>query len=332
MKYATIVPCVILSTLLGAQDSKAPEGRFPAPDRVHQAALSDVLGMTVRLQPNPEASAEATSNGRLAKHPTGSIADLVLAADGGESQWAAVSIGGMLGIGDRIVAVPRTALVRVITEGDPVFELRATEAELKALPEFNPKTNDGESLSSVLLASKKAWTGVRPDWRAMPIDASSPKKVDAAGDKTVDASSRKVQDAKTAVPVAFLLASQLMGCKVKSSDDKDFGSVDQGCYNLKTNCVDFFIIGQGGLAGIGETDYLVPFQAGRMTFVGEDKDAVMTLARSAAALKNAPEYVKPDHGVVSEQNARQACEFYGVNYQTMTVGAAVGTTSPETKN
>jgi hypothetical protein len=252
------------------------------------------------------------------------IADLVLAADGGESHWAAVSVGGMLGIGDRIVAVPNTALACVMTEGDPVFELRATEAELKTLPEFKPMANDTRSLARVLTASEKAWTGIRPDWRAMPVDAAS--------SKTTDASSPNADHAKTVAPIAWLLASQIMGCNVKSSDNQDFGSIDQGCYDLKTNTVDFFVIGKGGLVGIGQTDYLVPFQAGRLTFVGEDKDAVMTLEHSAAVLKGAPKYVKPDHGLVSERNGRQACEFYGVNYRPMGVGAATGMKAHNAKN
>lgn len=305
MKYTALIPCAILSTLLSAQDDRRAEGGGATPEAPRHAALSDVLGMTVRLQATPEARAAAATEGKLASRPTGSIEDLVLAADSGEAYWAAVSVGGMLGIGDRIVAVPNSALVCVPTEGKPVFELRATEAELKALPEFDLKASKGAGLSAALRSAENSWKKARPTWHA----------------KTVEASLRKVDGAEQVVVPDSFLASHLMGCPVKSRDGKAFGSVGEGCYNLETNSVDYLVVGRGGVIGVGESHYLIPYKAGPLVFVGEDNKPSLSLAKSAAELADAPRYNKPDHGLVSEENGRQACEFYGVEHHAKTAKA-----------
>lgn len=305
MKYTALIPCAILSTLLSAQDDPRAEGRVAPPEAPRQAALSDVLGMTVRLQASPEARAAAATEGKVAGRPTGSIEDLVLAAGSGEAYWAAVSVGGMLGIGDRIVAVPNSALVCVPTEGKPLFELRATEAELKALPEFDLKASKGAGLSAALQSAENSWTKARPTWRA----------------KTVEASLRKVDGAEPIIAPASFLASHLMGCAVKSRDGKAFGSVSDGCYNLDTNTVDYLVVGRGGVIGVGESHYLIPYKAAPLVLVGEDDKPRLSLAKSAAELVDAPRYNKPDHGMVSGENGRQACEFYGVEHHAKTTPA-----------
>lgn len=69
----------------------------------------------------------------------GDIDDLVLWR-GDKSVQAVLAIGGVLGVGERLVAVPYGDL-RVSADGDQLF-INATDAELKARPAFS--YNEGE--------------------------------------------------------------------------------------------------------------------------------------------------------------------------------------------
>jgi hypothetical protein len=298
-----MAPIVALSTLLGAQDLVQPKTPATAPEAPRQAALSDVMSMTVRLQATTKAVNAATEAGTVAKQPSCSLTDIVIDGETGEASWAAVSIGGMLGLGDRVVAIPRYALVYTLTENDPVFDLRVTESELKSLPVFDPDAEKATGLNVSLLAAQKAWSKLRPnEWEAT-VEASS-----RAGDEstqTVEATDRKSAPRP-------ILVSNLMGCKVRSSDDNAFGSIDQGCYNLDTHRVDYLIVGKGGLVGIGESHYVIGFPFARMTFVGEDRTPSIVLGKTTSQLAEAPRYHKPKTGVVSLEDSRQATEFYAI--------------------
>ncbi|MDX2422189.1 MAG: PRC-barrel domain-containing protein [Amphritea sp.] len=73
----------------------------------------------------------------------GEIDDLVFSSKDNKL-YAIISVGGFLGMGDRLVAVPYSEL-RVTDDGDDVY-LDATEESLKGMPEF--KYNKGEVLGS----------------------------------------------------------------------------------------------------------------------------------------------------------------------------------------
>lgn len=321
MRIVTMAPIVALSTLLGAQDFVQPKTRVAAPEAPRQAALSDVMSMTVRLQATPKAVDEATEDGTVAAQPTGSLTDIILDRETGEARWAAVSIGGLLGLGDRVVAIPRSALVYTLTENDPVFELRVTETELKSLPVFEPDAEKANGLSASLLAAQKAWSKLRPNERESTVEASS--RADDESSQTVEATDRK----KAARPI---LASNLMGCEVRSSDDNGFGSIDQGCYNLDTNRVDYLMVGKGGVIGIGETHYLIGFPSARMTFVGEDRTPCIVLGKTTSELADAPKYHKPERGIVSLEDSRRATEFYAIKHASPQPES--GSNSPRPKN
>ncbi len=79
----------------------------------------------------------------------GEIDDLVYSR-GDNQLYAIISVGGFLGMGERLVVVPYSDL-RVSADGDDVY-LDATENSLKALPEF--KYIDGEEMGNATVMKR----------------------------------------------------------------------------------------------------------------------------------------------------------------------------------
>lgn len=351
MKYTFIPLLILLPATLIAQDDRRPQDTRPqdraaAANTQKQASLSDVLGMTVRLRASAEARAEAAEDGRIAKKPTGSIYDLLVNTTTGEAQFAVVSVGGILGIGDRSVVVPISTLTWTPTVSNPEFTLDATEAELKALPPFDKKRALADGLNTTVQNANRSWKEVRPDWKK-PVDAAA-EKADGTERTTEDAGrpigersrpvegerSRTAEEAKRAVDGVAgrvdgvdarsrhttLLASQLKGATVISSDNQDFGSVGVCSYNASSNTIEYVIVGKGGVLGMGGTDYLVPYLATRPVWSADNNELKLTLKKSHVELANAPEYNKPERGIVSDDNCARACKFFGVDRDAMKMG------------
>lgn len=89
---------------------------------IHRA--SEIIGMNV-MTPNNEDT-------------IGEVDDLVLDAQTGKIRYAAVSVGGFLGIGDKMVAVPWQSFKQLRDEdGDMYLSLDTTKEKLERAPGFN---------------------------------------------------------------------------------------------------------------------------------------------------------------------------------------------------
>jgi sporulation protein YlmC with PRC-barrel domain len=89
---------------------------------IHRA--SEIIGLNV-MTPNNEDT-------------IGEINDLVLDAKSGKIRYAAVSVGGFLGIGDKMVAVPWQAFEqRRDEDGNMFVSLNTTKEKLEQAPGFN---------------------------------------------------------------------------------------------------------------------------------------------------------------------------------------------------
>ena len=68
----------------------------------------------------------------------GDVEDLVLDAKTGEIRYAAISVGGFLGMGDKLVAVPWQSLnCEKDQQGDPQLTLNTSREKLKNAPGFD---------------------------------------------------------------------------------------------------------------------------------------------------------------------------------------------------
>ncbi|MDZ4656987.1 MAG: PRC-barrel domain-containing protein [Bythopirellula sp.] len=91
-------------------------------NKIHRA--SEVIGLNVMTPDNEDT--------------IGEVNDLVLDGENGTIRYAAVSVGGFLGIGDTMVAVPWKAFeCRKDADGNSYLSLDTTKEKLEKAPGFN---------------------------------------------------------------------------------------------------------------------------------------------------------------------------------------------------
>ena len=120
----TIIAVGLLVTARAGAAEKAPTNDNPTKvvDVMHHSRLSTIEDMHVR---------------NTAGEDLGKIKDLVIDVNSGKIVYAALDFGGVLGIGDKLLAVPWHALAVKGTEKDQYLVLNATKERLKEAPGFD---------------------------------------------------------------------------------------------------------------------------------------------------------------------------------------------------
>jgi sporulation protein YlmC with PRC-barrel domain len=80
----------------------------------------------------------------------------------------------------------------------------------------------------------------------------------------------------------------IIGTRIKSSDGKDLGEVDQLLIDTQTGKVSYAVIGVGGLAGVGEKKVVVPWSELKFAPTAEGKKNAIVM--DPAKLDSAPRY------------------------------------------
>ena len=80
----------------------------------------------------------------------------------------------------------------------------------------------------------------------------------------------------------------IIGTRIKSSDGKDLGEVDQLLIDTQTGKVSHVVIGVGGLAGVGEKKVVVPWSEMKFSPTAEGKKNSIVMDK--AKLDSAPRY------------------------------------------
>jgi sporulation protein YlmC with PRC-barrel domain len=97
-------------------------GELSSSPKIHRA--SEVIGLNVMTPDNEDT--------------IGEVNDLVLDSEKGTIRYAAVSVGGFLGIGDKMVAVPWKAFeCRKDEDGNSYLSLDTTKEKLEKAPGFD---------------------------------------------------------------------------------------------------------------------------------------------------------------------------------------------------
>jgi sporulation protein YlmC with PRC-barrel domain len=86
-----------------------------------------------------------------------------------------------------------------------------------------------------------------------------------------------------------LSADQIEGMTLKSRDGKDVGSIHRVLVNTQTGHIDYVVVSSGGVLGVGDRKYVVPWQAFEVRRTGERWEGFVAKV-DADKLKTAPEY------------------------------------------
>jgi len=200
----------------------------------------------------------------------GSMTDLVVELNTGEIRYAALSFGGFAGFNDKLFAVPWKAIKFKFDEDDRYLVVDMTEEKLERAHGFN----------------EDKWPNVAdPNW-AKQVDedfAGSADKEEAEapqekpGNKTVG--DKVVYDAVYRV-------SSLKGLEVRNSKNQDLGQIEELAFDLRKGKVAYAAMSHGGVLGVGDKLFAVPF--GAFTLKHETDEKFLVLNVSQEKFENAP--------------------------------------------
>ena len=232
--------------------------------------------------------------------PLGSIKDVVLAQDGQTIGYAVVSYGGLLGMGDRLFAIPYRSLEYSSVKDSRVY-LGIDEMALKNAPGFN-----------------------KDHWPDKADSAAYFKQIDQYYDKNAAAQPAGIRmdgaaDTATPIPVTEGLSwnrrlSSLIGTSVQSPTGESLGSIKDVILDWKTGKVQYDVLSYGGTLGIGDKLFAVPPAA--LQSKTDAKELVLPIEQQR--LKDATGFNKDNWPNFTDENWQKTNDQFYAPRPTMT--------------
>ena len=295
--YVWCIVATIAAQPALSQEKHATEDREHAsaaeralPD--HHATIESLVGADVHFDTTRTAAAGQSTDRRQDREKVtiGTVEDLLLAANG-SVEWVVLECDDT----QRLVAPRELSWDR----DEECFWTGLNEAALKARTEFDLEEARERGLAkSLVAASGERSTQVRE------ASYGTPKRFAAT--------------AFSAAPEAYLCGSEVDELTVFGMDE-EFGGVSKTFVDTDSMSIDLVVVSRGGLAGIGDTSYLMPF--GELAVCrepseeGEDAgegDLLLCVDITVESLEGAPEYVEPEEDgvLVAASNRMQAVRFF----------------------
>lgn len=314
-RYAAMTALLFASTTVARADDNAARGDKDKP--AADATLERTDKTTTTTTTRTDAKANAQVIAKLSRYigadvrnkqdaDLGEVEDIMLSHNG-KVQYLIVGHGGVLGIGENLVAVPWKI---VGYKGDTVL-LDMTKEKLEQAPNF--KKDAFASLSDSMWSDKTyAYFNVTHE-----KDADH-HKADRAAQPQADADKPQTTTTTTTVKVetksALFRASQLIGLNVRGQQDDTIAEIKDLVLNHKQNKVDYAILGHGGVLTIGESYLAVPWQALAIRH-GEDQ-LMASLPMTKERLNQAPQMKEDYSGLMQRDFVDNTNRFFGVEGRT----------------
>ena len=234
----------------------------------------------------------------------GKISNLVLDEDG-QVVAVIVSVGGVMGIGDRDVAIEWDQIERKVDGDDITLTVDLTEDALENAPEYSGKRSD-RSTSMIgsdrdqprISQTTDTRTGQHMDQRADRASERTGQTADQRTSRTADERTAQTTEPRTAatrtteyvenMPARGYHSDSLVGQEVKSRlNNESVGTVSNLVLDNDGQVV-AVIIGIGGLMGLGQRDVAISWDQIERSFDGDDTTLWVNLTEQS--LKDAPKY------------------------------------------
>lgn len=206
--------------------------------------------------------------------PIGDINDIVMTTDG-LVVATVIGVGGVLGIGEKNVAIDIDRLVWVPLEDGRRLMVNTTESELEAAPEYDRDTftkMTGLELSAPNMEEvNKAFADFKKD----------------AG----EAVNSLLPQEEPLMPVALSEVSptDLVGAPVFGAEKEDIGEISRVLV-AEGNRVEAYVVDVGGFLGIGEKHVALGSATGRVMKNASDGEIVIQMPFTQAQLESHPTY------------------------------------------
>jgi len=251
------------ATAKNVQDKAATRGM------VHRA--SEIAGMTVKDSAGKE---------------LGTVKDTVINVTSGQIDYAALSYGGFLGLGDKLFAVPFDAFThRHDVSADKHFlVLNVDEETLKRAPGFDPNKWPNFADPQFSTGIDKYYHKFRTPRGALTIESKP-------GQIKIEVDANRSVTAKSSQPILHR-ASHIMGMTVRNAASKDLGSVNDLVIDMETGKVRYAALSYGGFLGLGDKLFAVPWSAFDCQYNAGSKEYHMVLNIDEATLRKASGFNK----------------------------------------
>ncbi len=179
----------------------------------------------------------------------GEIEELVIPSGDEDEMLVILSVGGLLGVGDKLVALPYEDL-RVSADGDTFF-IDRTEAQLKAAPAFTYEAQAEAQARSE-----------RRDTQRAPAATARTTTATTTTDRPRTTAPKTVTEAKSANVVLDVFdyrASDLIGATVLDDRGEGVGKVDDIVVSTEDDKL-HAVISVGGVLGFGAKLISIPFE------------------------------------------------------------------------
>jgi sporulation protein YlmC with PRC-barrel domain len=188
----------------------------------------------------------------------GEIEELVIASKDRDDMLVIVSVGGLLDVGDKLVALPYDDL-RVSPDGD-TFYIDRTEAQLKAAPAF---TYDAQAEVQARSERPVERDAPRVDRDGPRVDRDPPRAPAATVQtaerpRTTAANTTTVAKSNVVLDVFDYRASDLIGATVLDDRGETVGKVDDIVVSTEDDKL-HAVLAIGGFVGIGAKLVSIPF-------------------------------------------------------------------------
>jgi len=202
----------------------------------------------------------------------GKIEDVVINPNTGTIEYAVLSFGGIMGLGDKLFALPWTLLKPVgVPEGrkDQTFHLNVDKAKLEKAPGF-PKNN---------------WPDIStPTW-SQEIDRYYESSPSAAA--AIDANRQ----------FRIVKLSDLLGKDVKNASGEEFGEIKDIVLDPRGARVSYFVLSAGGLLTKNKL-FAVPWEALKVNRTENKPELLISIPKEK--FDKAPEFSDSEWAKMSD--------------------------------
>lgn len=298
--YAVIVPTLGWSALASA-DVQDPKVRAQDSAVVREATASKELPFCHKAS---DVIGSKIKNAK--KEDLGKVEELVIDPDSGEIQYAVLSFGGFLGMGDKLFAIPFSTLRAPEVSDDSrlaYFTLDVDKAKLEKAPGF-PKDNWPDIRTTTWCKEIDNYYGT------MPVRAIDEKKNDPT--PAIDQNEE----------FRLCKASDLMGSDVHNTTDDELGEIKELVLDPHAGRVNYFVLTSGGFLGLGNKLFAIPWEA--LDFQTEEKKDKLVLSLTKERLERAPEFKEDEWNLMTEPVwVNGLYDYYGCHpYWSKKVGEA----------
>ena len=233
----------------------------------------------------------------------GNVEELVLDPSSGSIEYAVVSFGGFLGMGEKLFAVPFSMLrAPEVPEGDKLahFTMNVDKARLEKAPGFD-KNNWPDVNAATWSDEIDKYYGVTRNRMGDDINAPKTDKDNKDAGKAIDQNKK----------FHLVKASDVLGATIENRNNDNVGEVKELVLDPGRSKAVYFVLKAGGFLGMGEKLFAVPWTALKID-VKESNKTKFVLDVPKERFEKAPEYKDTDWTRMRDPNwIEEVYGYYG---------------------